>query len=298
MNDEDLSALSKKTKILISTVGPYALYGEHAFKACAENGTHYLDVTGEVAFVSKMIKKYEKTAEASGAWMFPQIGVDSAPADLTTWTLVTMIKEKLSVKTAEVVCSLYDLTGSPSGGTIATVLNLMDSFSMQELAAANKPYALSPVPGPKTPNPSPWYTSLFGFRAVSDLGVLTTSFGGLADTPIVQRSWGLLGGNDFYGPNFYFTEFMKARNHLTAILFHFAILVGSMALAIGPLRRLARGYVTQPGGGDALEDANRARIEYRAIGIPDLKGTKTKAFVRASFERSPYVRESSCFPRV
>lgn len=109
LNDEELSALAKKTKVLIATVGPYALYGEHAFKACAKNGTHYLDVTGEVPYVADMIKKYEKAAQASGAIMIPQIGVDSAPADLITWTLVDMIRRKLSVPTAEVVVSVHDM---------------------------------------------------------------------------------------------------------------------------------------------------------------------------------------------
>jgi short subunit dehydrogenase-like uncharacterized protein len=72
-----LSTLAKKTKIIIATVGPYAQYGEHAFKACAENGTHYLDVTGEVPFVFDMIKKYESKAKESGAIMLPQIGMSS-----------------------------------------------------------------------------------------------------------------------------------------------------------------------------------------------------------------------------
>jgi short subunit dehydrogenase-like uncharacterized protein len=108
LNDANLSALAKKTKLLISTVGPYALYGEHAFKACAENGTHYLDVTGEVAFTLDMIKKYEQTAKTNGSIMIPQIGIESAPSDLVTWSLVTMIREKFSAPTGEVILSVYD----------------------------------------------------------------------------------------------------------------------------------------------------------------------------------------------
>ncbi len=93
----------------MATVGPYSLYGEHAFKACAENGTHYLDVTGEVPYVADMIKKYEKIAKATGAIMIPQIGLDSAPSDLVTWTLVNMIRNRLSVPTADVVVSIHDI---------------------------------------------------------------------------------------------------------------------------------------------------------------------------------------------
>lgn len=85
------------------------MYGEHAFKACAENGTHYLDVTGEVPWVAEMIKKYEGTAKKNGCIMIPQIGIDSAPADLVTYTLVNTIREKLNAPTAEVMVSLHEL---------------------------------------------------------------------------------------------------------------------------------------------------------------------------------------------
>jgi short subunit dehydrogenase-like uncharacterized protein len=101
--------LAKKTKVFISTVGPYCIYGEPAFKACAENGTHYLDVTGEVLYVKNMIEKYEKTAQATGAIMVPQIGIDSAPADLVTWTLVNMIRDRFSAPTAEAIVSVHDI---------------------------------------------------------------------------------------------------------------------------------------------------------------------------------------------
>lgn len=102
--------MAKKTKLIIATVGPYAIYGEHVFKACAENGTHYLDVTGEVPYVAEMIKKYERTAKATGAIMIPQNGVESAPADLITWSLVDMIRTKLSSPTAEVILSVHEIT--------------------------------------------------------------------------------------------------------------------------------------------------------------------------------------------
>jgi len=78
-------------------------------KACAENGTHYLDVTGEVAWVASMIKRYERTAKSTGAILIPQIGLESAPADLMTWTLAGMIREKFSAPTAEVIVSLHEV---------------------------------------------------------------------------------------------------------------------------------------------------------------------------------------------
>jgi short subunit dehydrogenase-like uncharacterized protein len=109
LTNSDLAALAKKTFILLTTVGPYSKLGEHAFKACAENGTHYLDVTGEVPFVAKMLKKYESTAKQTGALMFPQIGIESAPPDLMTWSLASLIRSEYSSPTRDVVVSIHNL---------------------------------------------------------------------------------------------------------------------------------------------------------------------------------------------
>lgn len=109
LSDEELGVLAKKTFILITTVGPYTRYGEHAFKACAENGTHYLDVTGEISWTFKMMKKYEEMAKVSGAIMIPQIGVESAPSDLCAWSLATVLRTKLSAQTGAATVSVYDL---------------------------------------------------------------------------------------------------------------------------------------------------------------------------------------------
>jgi short subunit dehydrogenase-like uncharacterized protein len=108
-DDVEVGDLARKTTVLITTVGPYSVYGEPAFKACAENGTHYLDCTGEVPWVYKMIKKYEAVAKMTGAIMIPQIGIESAPSDVLTWSLVSLIRSRLSVPTGQVIMSLHQL---------------------------------------------------------------------------------------------------------------------------------------------------------------------------------------------
>ena len=109
VNDEELGMLARKTFCLITTVGPYALYGECAFKACAETGTHYLDCTPEVPWTLTMIKKYEVAAKTSGACMFPQSAMESAPPDLLTWVLAKEIRSKFSSQTSDVVMDLHEL---------------------------------------------------------------------------------------------------------------------------------------------------------------------------------------------
>lgn len=80
-----------------------------AFKACAENGTHYFDATGEVPFVARMIKKYEKVAKQTGSMLFPETGVESAPADLSVWFLAKHNRTEFAAKTREVILSCHKL---------------------------------------------------------------------------------------------------------------------------------------------------------------------------------------------
>ena len=67
LKKEDLHALAKKMTVLINTVGPYSRLGEPVVEACAANGTHYLDVTGESPWVAEMVQKYHEKARASGS---------------------------------------------------------------------------------------------------------------------------------------------------------------------------------------------------------------------------------------
>lgn len=93
----------------------------------------------------------------------------------------------------------------------------MESFTLKQIGAATAPYAISPIPGPKTRDTTSLVTKIFGIRAAPDLGILTTSLGAKSDTPIVQRSWGLLGGNKFYGPNFHFHEVCDSFKDCTVL---------------------------------------------------------------------------------
>lgn len=99
----------KKTYILLTCVGPYSQYGEPVVKACADNGTHYFDVTGEFPWVYNMIRKYEEAAKASGAFIFPQVGLESSPPDLCTYALARTLREELGARTGEVTINFHTL---------------------------------------------------------------------------------------------------------------------------------------------------------------------------------------------
>jgi short subunit dehydrogenase-like uncharacterized protein len=132
----ELVSLAKKTKVLITTVGPYAKYGTPVVEACAETGTHYLDVTGEFPWTYEMINKYQDVAKKNGAIMIPQDGIESAPSDLVTWMLADCIRKNLGVGMKETVLTVWELNSAPSGGTLATTFNMFEGFTASQLAKA------------------------------------------------------------------------------------------------------------------------------------------------------------------
>ncbi|ORY69591.1 Saccharopine dehydrogenase-domain-containing protein [Pseudomassariella vexata] len=295
LNDADLLALAKKTFVLITTVGPYACYGEHAFKACAEAGTHYLDCTGEAVWSLSMIKIYEAKAKETGAMLFPQSGIESAPSDILTWSLAQLIRSEFSAPVSDVVVAIHELRSAPSGGTLATVFGLFEMYSPQEVVESHRPYALSPVPNPQPEPSSSLLSKLTGLYTIPNLGLLHTSITAGTNAAVVQRSWGLFKQEpsrqqQFYGPKFTYREFMKARNFLIGMAMHYGLIIGGVLLMfVPPFRRLMRQFVFQPGQGPDKEEAAKDYIEFRAVATPDVEPSNGKqATVKAWYAGSMY----------
>lgn len=146
-SEADMTALCQQTRVVISTVGPYALYGEALVKACAETGTDYVDLTGEAQWVRKMIALYEPRAKETGARIVPSCGFDSIPSDMGVWHLQQSARERFGQSCDQVAMRVKAAKGGASGGTIASVLNLVqeaakDGDLRKELA---DPYSLCPA---------------------------------------------------------------------------------------------------------------------------------------------------------
>jgi hypothetical protein len=177
-----------------------------------------------------------------------------------------------------------------------TVFSIFEVFSLDEVREAHLPFALSPVPhpAPKTA-PIPLLTKLTGLVTIPYLGLLTTSLAGTTDSPHAQRTWGLLNlvasrKRQAYGPNFTFAEYMKARNWLQGMVFHYVISTLAILLATcSPFRKIARRFMFKPGEGPELEKAKLDEIEYRGVAIPDVKpASNKKAVCSLSFRGSMY----------
>ncbi|KAL8919271.1 MAG: hypothetical protein Q9172_005055 [Xanthocarpia lactea] len=269
---DHLRSLAQKTRIILNTVGPYHKYSSPVVQACAENGTHYLDVTGETPWVYEMIQKHHDAAKASGAIIIPEIGLESAPSDLLAWTLAILFKEELSLDTKEVVTSVHKIDSQPSGGTLATATGILEHYSLAEFARSSAPWALSPITGPKSSRAVPLATRLLGVRKLQHLGTLTTSITAGPNVAIVQRSWGLLGGPKSYGPNFQYHEYMRVKNSLAGFIIHAAICLGFVAMIIPPVRWLiqwAAHNFYAPGQGASKDTTAADTVELRAIAEAD-----------------------------
>jgi short subunit dehydrogenase-like uncharacterized protein len=129
-----MKALAEQTRVLISTVGPYLQYGEPAVKACAEAGTHYVDLTGEPEFVDKMWLKYHDVAKASGAKIVHACGFDSIPYDLGVLFTVERLPENVPIA----IEGYIRAGGTPSGGTYHSAIGAFSRLRDAGKAAAER----------------------------------------------------------------------------------------------------------------------------------------------------------------
>jgi len=205
-NEVSLQELVAQTKVIITTVGPYAYYGSKLVEACAKAGTHYVDLAGEVPWMRDMIDQHQASAESSGAKIVNSCGFDSIPSDMGTYFIQQQAFEKFGEYLQNVRFSLNKVKGGISGGTIASMVNIV------KLAARDKrvrkllfnSYSLNPDPGFKGPDKADQSSVKFS----KELNKWTAPFlMASINTRIVRRSNALL---DFrYGESFSYTETMS-----------------------------------------------------------------------------------------
>ena len=121
-NDQgSLNAMTSSTKCVLTTVGPYQLYGSNLVESCAKNGTDYVDLTGEPGWMYEMINAHKETAQASGARIVFSCGFDSIPFDLGVYFVQQAAKDKFGKPAQHVRGRVKAMNGEFSGGTIASL---------------------------------------------------------------------------------------------------------------------------------------------------------------------------------
>jgi short subunit dehydrogenase-like uncharacterized protein len=149
-----LKAMVDQTRSIISTVGPYQLYGRDLLAACATSGTDYLDLCGEPVWMRQMIEAHEATAKASGARIVFSCGFDSVPFELGAFYVQEEAKRVFGAPAPRVKGRVRDMRGTLSGGTAASAKATFDAVAkdLSLIAILNDPFALTPgFTGPRQP---------------------------------------------------------------------------------------------------------------------------------------------------
>jgi short subunit dehydrogenase-like uncharacterized protein len=141
-----LKAMIDQARSVLTTVGPYQLYGSELVAACAASGTDYSDLCGEPIWMRQMIDKHEATAKASGARIVFSCGFDSVPFELGTFFVQEEAKRVFGAPAARVKGRVRDMRGTLSGGTAASAKATFDAVAkdLSLIAILNDPFALTP----------------------------------------------------------------------------------------------------------------------------------------------------------
>lgn len=265
-NESELRALTEKARVICSTVGPYALYGNTLVKVCAETGTDYCDLTGEVQWIDRMIRAHEATAKASGARIVHCCGFDSIPSDLGVHFLQQAAQNSYKAPCQRIKMRVRKARGEFSGGTVASLLNVVSEIKKDKslLKKLGNPYLLA------TENPGIRQPNITMPKFEEDCGAWAAPFvmAGI-NTRIVHRSNALT--DHAYGKDFLYDEAMMTGTGLKGRLMATAVaggLAGFMVGAsIGPTRWALEKYVVpKPGEGPSPESQQKGFYDIRFFG--------------------------------
>jgi short subunit dehydrogenase-like uncharacterized protein len=287
LDAEDMAALAARTRVVCTTVGPYARLGSELVEACVAAGSDYCDLTGETHWMRSMIDRHGEAAAASGARIVHSCGFDCIPSDVGVWFLQQEMLQRHGVASPRVKLGVGAFRGGVSGGSTASMLAMMESARTDPsvLEVWSDPYGLNP-PGERwgpddgerlAPHPEP----AFGQWAAPFVM-------GAVNTKVVRRTNALLGFA--YGRDFRYEESMLTGagpvGAVRAVALAGAFGGGMAAVQLPPLRRLIGELAPGPGQGPSPGQRERGFFELHLWGaVPGDDDTALRVTVRG--DRDP-----------
>lgn len=258
---ESLAAMANSTNTVITTVGPYWNYGLPLVQACAEAGTNYADLAGEVLFMRESIDRCNELAQETGARIVHASGFDSVPSDLG----VFLMSEEAGGELGETVMGVRRASGGFSGGTVASGIGQMEAAKDNPAYARlmQDPYALTPGKSGPDAGDQMWvhyektldsWTGPFLMAAIN--------------TRVVRRSNMLF---DYaYGEGFTYKEVVATGagigGRTRAMAVAAATTAAGAALSVKPTRAVASRFLPDPGEGPDRETREKGgfMVEFRS----------------------------------
>ena len=289
-----LNDMAARTRVVVTTVGPYARYGLPLVAACAAAGTDYADLTGETLFIRESIALFHGEAAANGARLVHSCGFDSIPSDLTVYALHRRVSDDGTGELGETNLVVRAMAGGVSGGTVASMIAFMSTMSADPEARRlmKDPYTLTTD---RAAEPELGHQSDTPWRRGRDIapelgGTWTGAFVmGATNARIVRRSNALLDWG--YGRKFRYAEQASVGSSIVAPVAAAVMTAGNVA-AIGLggryFDKLPRGLVERiaPKPGTGPSERTRDNGHYR---VETYTTTSTGARYRATMaQRGDY----------
>ena len=288
INDPDsIDQLVQKTRVICTTVGPYALYGSVMVEACVKHGTHCCDLTGETPWMRKMIDQHQTAAESSGAKIVHTCGFDSIPSDIGVYFLQQCMREKYSAQAAEIKYRVVSSAGGVSGGTVASMMNMMDEAKTDKsiFETLQDPYALNPLNQPRGPDGNDQMGTVYDHDFRQWTGPFMMA--GI-NTRVVRRSNALL--NYSYGREFRYSEAILTGSgpggYIRALLVALGTGLMGLLAALGPTRALLKKMLPAPGEGPSEQARNTGHFNIELLGKHALDESKNIR-IRVTGDKDP-----------
>ena len=200
---ESLIKLTSKTKVICTTVGPYAKLGTNLIEACIKTNTNYCDITGETQWIRKMIDKYHSKAKENKIKIINSCGFDSIPSDMGVFYSQKKLFEKTGEYANKINMRVAGAKGGISGGTYNSLSNVLEEARVDKEVrkTLTNPYGLNPIDKQNGPDKVDLQKVIFD--KISDSWIAPFVMAGI-NTKIVRRSHALI---DFkYGSDFSYDE--------------------------------------------------------------------------------------------
>jgi short subunit dehydrogenase-like uncharacterized protein len=275
-----LDELASRARVVLSSAGPFALYGSGLVAACVNAKTHYVDITGETPWVRQMIDLYHAQASQDGTRIVPCCGFDSVPSDIGAFLAASETQSRFNEPCVQVRAA-FSMKGGLNGGTLASLANIMSTN--QDAKAARDLFLLNPpntrpeskdghqdVMLPKQDSEfnawiGPFIMATINTRVVRRSAALYSAGAGNANSKRANKN-----PTSPYGNNFKYQEYMRfgkgAKAAALAGTFAWGLGAGAVGMQFSPIRKLALKYGPAPGQGPSEKDMDEGgfRCDYVA----------------------------------
>lgn len=266
-----LTDLAASTRVVLSSAGPFGLYGSALVASCVQQRTHYVDITGETPWVRAMIDAHHAQAAADGTRIVPCCGFDSVPSDLGAYLVAQEIKHRYGQACANIKAS-FSLRGGVNGGTLASVLDILGKGQSEAFTNAfllNPDHKASAADAVHADPTAPYYDADFGAWH-------GPFFMGPVNTRVVRRSAALwqkdaqADSDTAYAEDFSYQEYLRFGTGPLAATVAAGMSVGSLAsqvaLRFAPVRKITAALAPKPGQGPSIRAMDNGSFLCQLMG--------------------------------